>query len=862
MSNRSVLIVFFLFVQSVFGQTTKAQENQIYQTIDQLVANPSVENIEKGLIVVSDFWKTKPLKSNNELLAIVILNCNLGFYQNQLGKTTQAIVSYEKAWQVFEKNKLQQYDIIEYCLKPLGNLYTITGDYDNAQNTIKQYYFMANHEPEYKAHKIAAILNLSNVYQSAGSSNLSIDLLENALANEKLSSSQKGILFNNLGSNYMLNSNFGQAKKALTTALFFLKKDKDNALNLSNSYRNLSTIYAKEQHFKEANSYFEQAQKIIATSNNSSPRGLAKLYLEEASLLFDQKKLKETAVVLSKIFKVLLPNYKAERQFLPAQNSLFAETALLDALDLQALVYFEQNEYQKALQCYERSFYIEELFQLMLVYENSKIINLVRNRNRTEKCIIIYDLLYQKEKNSAYITKAFLSSEQSKAAVLKNYTTRKIPNQEKIILEQIQNWNTIIIKEQQKEQLANIVKINEAIKRQNELMLSLKALRKNTPFEKSENIDLNDLFDKLDKDNASMVCYFWGTNNVYSFTIESGKITLQTLQDANQLKALTDLFLSFFKDSNAIANNPSQYNHIGNLLYNYLRLKQSNRPKNLVIVPDGILNFLPFEALITQRNTTSSFAKMRYFLNDYNISYDHSASFYMNSKLNKSSGETVLGVFPIFEKTNLELLFSKEEMTAIQKNFEGEYLTKNKATFKNFKKYAKKYAIIHLSTHASAGDVIDPSNIKFYDQEVLYSELYNLNINPNLVVLSACETGLGKLYKGEGAMSVARGFQVSGAQNILLSLWKVNDFTTSKLMGNFYQNIHDGMSYKNANYQSKLQFLNDPTVSNSKKSPYYWAPFVYYGTLENNTESKLWLWALGLLSIGIVGFFFWNKFKK
>ena len=80
-------------------------------------------------------------------------------------------------------------------------------------------------------------------------------------------------------------------------------------------------------------------------------------------------------------------------------------------------------------------------------------------------------------------------------------------------------------------------------------------------------------------------------------------------------------------------------------------------------------------------------------------------------------------------------------------------------------------------------------------------------------------------------------------------------------MENFYNNIHNKKSYFQSITDAKREFLNDNTISNAKKSPYYWAPFVYYGSLENSNESKLWLWALGLLSISIVILFFWKKYK-
>jgi CHAT domain-containing protein len=268
-----------------------------------------------------------------------------------------------------------------------------------------------------------------------------------------------------------------------------------------------------------------------------------------------------------------------------------------------------------------------------------------------------------------------------------------------------------------------------------------------------------------------------------------------------------------------------------------LKLPINSNYKNLIIVPDGILNFLPFEALITQESNTTNFAQMHYMLNDFNIGYENSASFYLSFDPDKKKQEnTVLGIFPVFEKTPYTLTYSKDEMHSIQKNFKGKYFENADATFENFKKNATDYSILHLSTHASSGDIETPASIKFYDQEILYSELYHLNINPDLVVLSACETGIGKLFKAEGAMSVARGFQYAGAQNLLFSLWKVNDYTTSVFMDTFYQNIKNGQSYIEANANAKRDFLKNPTVSNAKKSPYYWSAFVYYG--ESQTKEK------------------------
>ena len=872
--------IFYLLIFTslyVFGQNPLTPEDKIYNAVDAYSANPTVEGLQNLTKTDSDFWKNRKPKSKNELLAIVVLNCNKAYYENKFGQTNQAISSYEKAWQIYQKNNLSNYDITEYCLKPLGNLYTIMGDYDNAENTIKQYYYLAETEKN-QTQKIAAILNLSNVYQNTGRINEAIDLLEKTIKTEKLSSTQKGILFNNLGNNYVLSYKnpdfskpipniFKKLESSYFSAIRLLQSDKTQTETLANCYRNLSALNIQWQNIALANSYFEKAKKYFFATPNISTRKLAKFNYEEANLLFQQQKLSEANTKLASVFKILIPNYLNQKNILPNPNSLYAETILLDALDLQAEIFVEQNQAKKALEAYSLSFQIEDLFSNLLVYENSKIINQIRIRNRTEKCISIYDFLYKKEGKTSYIESAFQLSERTKSGVLKSYLSNKKTalREEKLHLEQLQNWNNEIVKEQQKGDLANVSKINEAIKKQNELMLSLKKIREKNQVNSAENIDLKSLYLKLEKDKTIMVEYFSGFENMYIFTLANQRIKLEHINITDTAIPKIISFLDYFSDANKITNDISGYNHYGNSVYKMLKLPTNITYQNLIIVPDGILNFLPFEALITKESTTTNFAQMHYLLNDFRIAYNNSATFYLSFdklKLTKSDKKSVLGIFPVFEKTNYELTFSKAEMQSIKNNFDGKYFDNSNATFDNFKNNAANYSILHLSTHATSGDTKTPASIKFYDQEILYSELYNLNINPDLVVLSACETGIGKLYKSEGAMSVARGFQFAGAQNLLFSLWKVNDYTTSVFMETFYKNIKNGQSYLDANTNAKLDFLKDKSISNAKKSPYYWSAFVYYGGIETaETSTNYYFYILGIIVfIGL--FLVFNRFRK
>lgn len=879
--KKLLIYLFLFFTPIIFGQNSLTQENKIYDAVDHFIANPAEENLHELSHTENAFWKNPKPKTKNELLAIVILNCNKAYYENQFNRIQDAISSYEKAWKTYQKYHLNNYDIVEFCLKPLGNLYTIIGDYDNAENTIKQYYYIANQEKNQEK-KIAAILNLSNVYQNSGKIDLAIDLLEKTIQSEKLAKTQKGILLNNLGNSYVFSYRkpipatppirehfFKNLEDKYLDAIKLLQSDKTQTETLANCYRNLASLNSQWQRFDLANSYFKKAKNYFYTTPNLSIRKIAQFKYEEASLLFQQQKLNESTAVIESVFKLLIPNYSNKNNSLPEQNSLYTETTLLDALDLQAAIFSQQNQPKKALESYALAFHIEELFANLMVFENSKIINQTRVRNRTEKCIAIYDLLYQKEQKQSYIEAAFQLAEQSKSGVLKSYLSQNktASRKEKLHIEQLQNWSNVILKEQQKGELADIAKINEAIEKQNGLMLSLKKIRSENTVSEKETIDTKALFEKLVKDKAIMIEYFLGNKNLFCFVIGNNKMGLYKINVTDGAISRIAQFIDYFNNPNVILDNIKDFNHYGKVAYDFLHLPKNTNHRNWIIIPDGLLCLLPFEALITQESKTTNFAQMHYLLNDYNIGYQNSAQFYLSFDPSASSGQakkdkTVLGIFPVFENTPYTLTYSKDELHSIQKNFKGKYLENTKATFDNFKKNAANYSILHLSTHASSGDIDMPASIKFYDQEILYAELYHLNINPDLVVLSACETGIGKLFKAEGAMSIARGFQFAGAQNLLFSLWKVNDYTTSVFMDSFYQNIKNGQSYLEANANAKRDFLKNQNISNAKKSPYYWSAFVYYGDLEKNKASSNYIYIILGIVLAIALIWLFIRFKK
>ncbi|MBO7476927.1 MAG: CHAT domain-containing protein, partial [Salinivirgaceae bacterium] len=147
-----------------------------------------------------------------------------------------------------------------------------------------------------------------------------------------------------------------------------------------------------------------------------------------------------------------------------------------------------------------------------------------------------------------------------------------------------------------------------------------------------------------------------------------------------------------------------------------------------------------------------------------------------------------------------------------------------------------KYRYIHLATHGFVNSEkpelsgVQLSHLQGDSQEgVLYSnDVYGLKLNCDLLVLSACETGLGKIMKGEGIVGLSRAFIYAGSKNLLVSLWKVSDNSTSQMMVEFYRQLLNEKGEHN--YAELLQKAKQMLILDKNYArPYYWAPFIIIG---------------------------------
>lgn len=275
-------------------------------------------------------------------------------------------------------------------------------------------------------------------------------------------------------------------------------------------------------------------------------------------------------------------------------------------------------------------------------------------------------------------------------------------------------------------------------------------------------------------------------------------------------------------------------------LSEYCIPKLPKETKHLIIVADGFLSTLPFEALLhtTPKSDTVSFQSLDYLIQHYSFSYSFAGGLYQNYSY-QGSGDKVLVFAPItFESVQMsELPGSHTEALQLKSIYSDKKVTvlENNLATKNifYSDSIQQFNIIQLATHG----VVDPDNpelscIYTYgntaDEATLYSgDIYNINLNDvRLITLSACQTGQGKITKGEGLIGLSRALLYAGADQMIVSYWKVSDEATAQLMLYLHQNIHQG----NMEFHEALQAAKKKLISEGKFSaPYYWAPFVLIG---------------------------------
>lgn len=492
--------------------------------------------------------------------------------------------------------------------------------------------------------------------------------------------------------------------------------------------------------------------------------------------------------------------------------------------------------------------------------------------------------LYQHSKDSKYIDDAFFYMEKSKSISLleaqRNSEATKygnIPNQiiseEQIYRAKIAYLDEEVFNSSQNEKAALTDSLFLAKKKYYEYIAKIEqdypkyyALKY-----KADVISSQEMQKELNA-NQAIFSYLVTDHELFLTVITNEKKAFFKLPFSELLKnTITDFYRQLSKPN---IENSTSYAANSTLIYQAILAPalKDNKISEIIILADDVLNYIPFDVL-----QTDATHEMSYVLLNYSVSYASSATLFEEQNKTKINSKNKLMIFaPHFSEavtlntTNQErfdmspLLYNGQEAKHISAYFKGTIYDGNRASISNFKKEVSNYNLIHFATHASANDEFpDYSYLAFENSgtssNLLYvKDLYNYQIDADLVTLSACQTGFGKLQKGEGMLSLARGFNYAGVPSIVTTLWKINDQSTAELMEAFYQNLSDGLSKKEALRQAKISYLksNDDAFL---RHPYYWSGIVITGNTMPLQTTNYFLWAI----LSIVGFvLIWLVYKK
>ena len=531
--------------------------------------------------------------------------------------------------------------------------------------------------------------------------------------------------------------------------------------------------------------------------------------------------------------------------------------------------------------------------------------------------------LYQSTKEDSLLHQLFQFAEKSKAGIIREALGEMQAKQNAGIPDSLlsleKNFRVDLayydakiqqFRLQQKEYDSTKVKVFEnkffALNRQYEALIE--GFEKNFPKYYQLKYDsrvatVNSIQQALPDQKSILLEYFEGDDSIYIFKITKENIAINAIpkpvdfqQWINDLqKGIGDF--SFLQDS--VIESYNLYTRSAYKLYELL-LKEvlptnNSEPTQLIIVPDGRLGYIPFETLLYDKVPENlvvnkiNYQSLPYLLNRYRINYSYSGSLLLENMHKRSSkaDKECLAFAPIYNQgestiamrgsllslrdtTMTALPGARQEVQALSRFVDGDFRFGSEADERLFKQEASQFQILHLAMHGLT-DNQNPSNSRLIfntvrdsvEDNALYAyELYNMNLNADLVVLSACQTGSGQYAQGEGVMSLARAFMYAGSPSVIQTLWNTEDRASARLMTYFYETLVRGLDKTSALREAKLKYL--ASANGFEGHPFYWAGFTLYGDVEpisfgNSTTTPLLI--ILLISFVSIGWFIFKQTK-
>ncbi|MBD3319555.1 MAG: CHAT domain-containing protein, partial [Chitinivibrionales bacterium] len=862
------VLIFFLFIlnPNLFGNTYNVNDslNILHprDTLEKMMKHfneKGIENLRKGDYENAEKFLKKSLSIKKKILSekdIRVGNVyfNLGVLNQRIWKFKKALEYYSIAESIFKRIDNDYIDIGSIYVNE-SFIYRVLGDYQKAKNYCNHAIriFQKQKEIDYnKLYKATFSLALISEYENNYSEAIKLYkksiLIDNTKNPERVLNaySNMAICYDKLGKietakKYYLSSidlgkiiyginNPDNASLYMNYGIFVIEKLKDYEKGFM-LYDKALQLYHKKYDFKHSTisrclqnigEYYERVNKVDSA-----------LYYYQQSLIAAEYNYNDSNVYSNPDVSTVNFNFRILKTLKNKSNAFYKK--YLFENDLKDL-YASFNSYMTTVSLIDK-------IRLRYDSEHSRFFISENEQNTYNSLINVSLKIYSATNNKAYLDSAFNCTEKGRAfsllASIRSYEAKEfggIPNRllkkEHDVFRNLSLYEELIYEEKKKDNPDDL-KID---------IWEEKLFRINQEYEKLLNtfeeeyphyyqlkydtrvVSVPEIREELEQDEC-LLEYAISDSLLFIFVVGKDFYKVHSVDIQDEFLVDVQRFSEIMGEqdfSSSMRKTYMEYTDIAYRLYDKLIMpcREDIRGKDLVIIPAGLLSYLPFGALLTERvdTTVIDYRRLPYLIKDHTIGYSYSATLHFSGPRITAQPEKELLAFApdytelvassqqepsfldYYRNKLIPIPWAKEEVRKISKIIKADVYMDEEASEGNYKKNAQNYDILHLAMHT----IVDNENPMYsklaFTQNVDHNEdgflntyeIYNMNYNARLAVLSSCNSGYGKLQKGEGVMSLARGFTYAGCPSIVMTLWEVSDKSGADLMTGFYRYLKKG----------------------------------------------------------------------
>ncbi len=742
---------------------------------------------------------------------------NIGFCLKDEGQVLSSIRFFEKGLEYYQEEHPDGIDLYDNLIKPLGNLYTRTGDFEKA--AALQRFAIASAEQNGRISLLPSLYNnLAITFQQTQQTDSVLDACRKGLSFPVASDAVTALLYNSIArcqaGSGLVDSAELYNRKALS--LFEGRSFRgDTTLWLAACWELNSTLAYSRNRMDEARQSIYKAIRLTEENFPSSKqREKAKLYAARARLLIAARDWTGAKADLDKTCYLF---------GLHSIDQSFPDNTVTDALRGLAAVYKGRQQDDSAILCYKRAIENDYLVQQFIVSKQSNYYNSSNSRVVLQEALLLLWKKYQAGDPAM---------QQARAMQMLWLTELSKGRQLLLEIERTRYWQPDSSQQKAMVQLRYLYEELASEKNQEKIAALTSQVHEIAfRFQLSENFfdhrfEMPDYskFSSYIKDRSkqsSIISWLLADTGCYVITASQEAVTACFIPDS-AMKALdiAGFTNTYFKAGPAAYDNdPQQYEQrAAHILETLVPGAAQLQPAGWILSPDGILYALPVDALVQQG---------RFLAEKKNIAYTY--TLLLNER---NAGEGIYhSPVAIFIKDRHDpplpyLPYARKEKELVHQRFAGTVSDNEEATDAAFISAINTPAVIHVATHAIVDSIAQP--YLALAQKLTLDKIQYITTRSPLVVLSACQTASGRLVTAEGMESLNKAFLSKGVKGVIAAQWPVNDASMPELVQAFYKELHKTHSAPAALAGAKRSFLEK--AKGPYRNPWYWAPLGFTGS--------------------------------